>query len=325
MACEEKRNSTSIHKGDECRCPPKPESATVAFSAPSVLEDVALLPDKYGGTIEWYAGHLPATETTSTIPSSTSETTDSSTTATTTPSLSNTPLPTPTNPPESQPPTLSTGSKAGIGIGSAVGAILLFGALSALWVVFRRRNNTTTKDTTTPSNNPSPETGHPARGLTDKPPTLPEMPAPDVPPRPAYCELPVGPPWVLRPELPGDGAATPRYSHHSHASSPPPPVSPASSSGLGWHHPQQETVGGQAVAVAQGWGMGNPALPTVVEERGCQGCQGGYGLGQHGRGQGQGHGQWGEMGQAQSQGQDQWAGGGERPRQGEGVVLELPA
>jgi hypothetical protein len=70
-------------------------------------------------------------------------------------------------------------------------------------MVFRRRRRS---NSTTHSN---PETG--ATAPTDKPGgdggsgSLPEMPAPDVPPRPAYSELPVVGPWVVRPELQGGG------------------------------------------------------------------------------------------------------------------------
>jgi hypothetical protein len=106
-------------------------------------------------------------------------------------------------------------------------------------MVFRRRRRSNN-----PTTHSNPETG--ATAPTDKPSgggssSLPEMPAPDVPPRPAYSELPVVGPWVVRPELQGggsggsngsaSGAGTP-YSGAA-SSPPPPPVSPASL-GEGW-------------------------------------------------------------------------------------------
>ncbi|KAK4241980.1 hypothetical protein C8A03DRAFT_40685 [Achaetomium macrosporum] len=237
VACEEKNKPSTITKGDPCTCPPESATMTVAFSAPGRIEGIGILPATSGGTIEWAEGHFPTVQPSSTTSSSTSETTEFLTSSSFTSVTSGSRLPTSTttsvssinSPPHNH--HLSDGAKAGIAIGSAVGGILLLGALSALWVVLRHRR--TDKDA--PS---SPQAA--ASTQTDKSPvpgsvsgSMPtEMPTPVVPPRPAYPELPVGP-RVMRPELQGDVTPT-GYGHVS------PPTSPAEPS---WQSPNQALVG----------------------------------------------------------------------------------
>ena len=185
---------------------------TVAFSAPPSITPIASLPDGVGGTIEWQVGHLPTDEPspTSTSATTTDSTADSSSpTTTSNPTL---PVSTLASTPVSQPHTLTDGAKAGIGIGAAVGAILLFGALSAFWVVLRRRRNGKENKENMENNVPPNSGATTTAGHNDKTPTsglglafgIAEMPTPEVPPRPAFSELPVGM-WGVRPELQGEG------------------------------------------------------------------------------------------------------------------------
>lgn len=253
MACEETEMPTTITKGDQCTCPPASETMTVAFSAPPRLENIANLPATSGGTLEWWPGHFPTANPMRTTFSSASETTDSSSTVTPSPSLPLTSAP--TNNPVPQGSNLSEAAEAGIGIGSAVGAILLFGALSALWMVFRRRRND--KNTT----NSNPETG-PTTGPEQNDKSSPaELPTPEVSPRPRFSELAVGPPWVVRPELQGD-AAIPAPGQ-GNGSPPPPGPLPGSPTATGWSASSQE------------WGAGMAVMSGVGGERGLhQGQQG---------------------------------------------------
>jgi hypothetical protein len=139
-----------------------------------------------------------------------------------------------------------------------VGAILLVGALSALWVVIRCRRN----DRSAPT---GPETGE-ATAPSDKTPgpnpgsgTGPaEMPTPAVPPRPAASELPVGP-WVVRPELQGD--ATPAGYSQASSRSVSPPGTPASLASVSLVSPISPGWQGWG----QGWGAGIAPLSPVAE------------------------------------------------------------
>ncbi|KAL2129179.1 hypothetical protein VTI74DRAFT_8107 [Chaetomium olivicolor] len=176
VACEESAKPTTITKGDECTCPPDNEM-TVAFSAPPQITAIASLPARSGGTIEWQGGHLPTGEPTP----KTFQPTFSSSTPSSSTSGSGFTLAPPSSTAISDSPHqdqgMSNGLKAGIGIGAAAGAMLLLGALSAFWMVFRRRRN----DKSTPS---SPEAGQA------------EMPSPVAVPAHALAELPMGP-WPI--------------------------------------------------------------------------------------------------------------------------------
>ncbi|EAQ88319.1 predicted protein [Chaetomium globosum CBS 148.51] len=247
VACEEEGAPSKITEGDECNCPSDDEPITVAFSAPSIIPGIGVLPTEIGGTIEWSSGHLPTT-TQSESPTTTDS--DSSTTITPPPSLI------PTSPTESNQnnnnstsSSLSTAAIAGIATGASIGAILLLGALSALWLVFRRRRNSSGNDKNKNQDNntnngtlPGAETGAvpglPPHAGADKSPPLAEMSSPEVP-QLAFSELSSGGSggvgsWVARPELLGD--VSPPVS---------PPLSPPGS-GLG---------SGFATPVAGGWGV----------------------------------------------------------------------
>ncbi|AEO67135.1 25532c19-ae96-483e-956b-f0ce22bfc609 [Thermothielavioides terrestris] len=297
VACEETAKPYTITVGDPCTCPSASETMTVAFSAPSQIAAIGSLPSRSGGTIEWEPGHFPTASLRTSSSSSSLSSTHPSAASTLASATSSSVLPTTTTASASDNPTpslghsLSDGAKAGIGAGAAVGGILLFGALSALWVVFRRRRN----DKNTPA---GPEAGQAAGPNThdDKSGgTGPaEMPTPVVPPRPAYSELPVGP-WVVRPELPGEvSPMTPGYRDgHEYGGQVSPPGSP----------PAMGSQEANANA-NQGW-VGMPPLTTVEEEREMSHQQGQPGLGPGGPGQ------W-----TQTM-------GNQRP--GQGAVLELPA
>ena len=218
VACFEFKSPVTVTKGEPCTCPPATETDYVAFSAPPVIPAVALLPTTYGGLIEWQAGHFPTADpaaSSTTTRQSDSVTATSTSTGSTSTATSLLPEQTSTVPPPTR--GLSDGVKAGIGIGAVVGAILLFGALSAVWMVMRRRRNEQANDTTSVPFNPEAGQAHgathtlphqndktPELGLTPTP-QLAEMPAPEVFARPVtLSELPAGP-WGMRPELQGDG------------------------------------------------------------------------------------------------------------------------
>jgi hypothetical protein len=137
-----------------------------------------------------------------------------------------------------------------------VGAILLFGALSAFWVVLRRRRNDKEKKeqnimsgpeaAVEPAPNDKTQGSGLAFGMAA------EMPTPGIPSRPVLSELPEGV-WSATPELHGDAT----------------PSTPGSVAGLSWGAGSQ----------IQGWGA---PLGTVVEERGLD-YQHGHGSGETGR------------------------------------------
>ncbi|KAK3903291.1 hypothetical protein C8A05DRAFT_32984 [Staphylotrichum tortipilum] len=286
VACFESKSPVTVTKGEPCTCPPATETDLVAFSAPPVIPAVALLPTITGGLIEWQAGHLPTADP---IPSSTMRGSDSIT-ATSTGSSSTAISPFPEQTSTIPPPTrgLSDSAKAGIGIGAAMGAILLLGALSAVWMVMRRRRNEQDSNNTTdvPFN---PETGQSQAannmpphqndkiselGLTPAPQPA-EMPTPEVFSRPVtLSELPAGS-WAPRPELQGDGSTLAAGS----ASRPP--------SGLIWDGQNQGWVHGipplsPLSPMSPTSMMPLSPLSTVAEARDHQGQS-------YGQGQWQGH------------------------------------
>lgn len=233
VACKEEGKPDTIRVGDRCECPTATESITAAFTAAPVIPNVGKLPMTLGGRIEWENGHFPtsrpAASTTSiegefTTSAPTSTSTFSSTTSTT---ASNTSLPTTTQSPTSSPSDsgrhLSTGAKAGIGIVSVFGAMLLFGALSALWMIWRRRltkKNVSDQNESCGDAAAGAGTGYdggggknpaPMMALAEMPsPSVPqrpaEMPTPNVPPRPTESGLGMGP-WMVVP----DGPQGPAY------------------------------------------------------------------------------------------------------------------
>lgn len=148
----------------------------------------------------------------------------------------------------------------------------------------------------------SPETGQPAAlTQTDKAPGpgpgMAEMPTPEVPPRPAASELPVGP-WVVRPELQGD--ATPAGYSQASSRSVSPPETPASHLSASFVSPLSPPSQGWG----QSWGAGMAPLSPVAE-----GTELGF---QHGH-------------QHRNQHQVGRAPTGEGPKTSQGAAFELPA
>ncbi|KAK0621759.1 hypothetical protein B0T17DRAFT_618166 [Bombardia bombarda] len=112
---------------------------------------------------------------------------------------------------------IGVGAKVGISLGAIFGAFLILGALSALWLVYRRKkgeNGQRSADmgaTAAGNNGPDGEF---------KPPALPEMPnSPATPDTPAFGELSnehTARPWSMRSELPShQGATSPSLSQIS--------------------------------------------------------------------------------------------------------------
>ncbi|KAK4041407.1 hypothetical protein C8A01DRAFT_45466 [Parachaetomium inaequale] len=313
VVCEERSRPATITKPDQCTCPPD-ESMTVAFTEASVIPGMGLLPTTSGGTIEWQPGYLPTAVPSRSSSSSSAEsettTTDPTSPATSSPTLA---LSTPTFPPSNNSTPgngLSDAAKAGIGTGAAVGAILLFGALSALWVVLRRRRNdkNSLKNSNNDPSSPETETGPgpvvllPQTQSDKYPPGPAEMPTPDVPPWPAFTELPgsgggggVGP-WVVRPELQGDGGS----------------VMPGGA--YGGYHGQVSPLGSPSLQTAGGWqGRQSGGVPVPVPV--LSAAVGEEGLVSHHQ---QGY-------DNMAQGYGQWALTGEGKGMGQGGASELPA
>ncbi|KAL2139719.1 hypothetical protein VTI28DRAFT_4757 [Corynascus sepedonium] len=289
VACEETAKPSTISTGDDCTCNPDVEARTAAFIDGSIIGSIAILPTISGGRIEWLPGHLPTA-----IPTSMS--TSSVIKSTSTPESTLAPSPThlvPTSTPFNDsdsshhyPTHLTIGMKVGIGIGCAIGVILLFGALSAVWVVLRRRrgrddaNDSNNYDNNMTPYNPGPDSPAAAavafspgqsttgKGVVAKP--IAEMPSPEVPPPRSVvssAELPANTggggnsvwPWSARPELQGDVS---------------PPTSPllttftASSGGGGG-------LGGQQAGSGTGASLSSPSTctpaPSVAGERGYGG------------------------------------------------------
>ncbi|KAK0717919.1 hypothetical protein B0T26DRAFT_829964 [Lasiosphaeria miniovina] len=173
MACAEKGKPSKIRFPDSCTCPP---TVTAAFTAAGKLFDMARLPGSLGGSIEWSSDYLPPTSSTSSSTQSTSlgdssDVPSSSPTAQATPTTA--PMATPTAAPTTTltaaltasltatstatlsststlaNPTISVnsnadsglgaGAKVGIGVGATIGGLLFLGALSALWMLYRRK------------------------------------------------------------------------------------------------------------------------------------------------------------------------------------------
>ncbi|KAK3361171.1 hypothetical protein B0T24DRAFT_642534 [Lasiosphaeria ovina] len=161
MACAEKGKPSKIRYPDSCTCPP---TVTAAFTAAGKLFDMARLPGSLGGSIEWSSDYLPPTSSTSSSTQSTSlgdssGVSSSSLTAKATPTTAPTATPTAASTATSTAtlsststlanPTISvnsnadsglgTGAKVGVGVGATIGGLLFLGALSALWMLYRRK------------------------------------------------------------------------------------------------------------------------------------------------------------------------------------------
>ncbi|KAK3389520.1 hypothetical protein B0H63DRAFT_463902 [Podospora didyma] len=220
VACEQKAKPTTVAKGDSCSpCSQDRASMTVAFTDVSPIKDVARLPKAAGDTIEWYPGFLPTTtsESSSTTASSISSSSASTSTPTSTSPLhpgASSIISTATSSPSAaaipaavtETGGLSTGAKAGIGIGAAVVGLLILGALSAMFILLRRRRK---NDEAPASSGP---VGDAKDGyIGDPPPGVAEMPTPALPKTPSLSELgsdQTARPWSLRSELQGNNTST---------------------------------------------------------------------------------------------------------------------
>jgi hypothetical protein len=186
----------------------------------------------------------------------------------------------------------------------------VFGALSALWVVLRRRRNdkNTLKNDNDNNNDNDPSTPETQtepgpivllpQAQNDKyPPGPAEMPTPDVPPRPAFTELPgsggggVGP-WVARPELQGNDGGGMYGGYQGQVS---PSGSPSSASAGAWQGRQSGGVPVPVSPVAVGEGTVN-----LHHQQGYPNMA-------------QGQGQWTSMGQGKGMGQGTQEGAAELP------------
>ncbi|KAM0330132.1 hypothetical protein ACHAQA_004305 [Verticillium albo-atrum] len=145
VACEQSGRQNALTEADDCWCPQT--DRTVAFTASSVLENVAELPSTPGGEVVWQRGFLPSfaeeeTPTSTAAPSQTQPTTRSSTASSSTAISTNAPVetsPAPSATPETTDSSLSQQARIGIGIGVGVGSALLLGLLALLFFSRRKR------------------------------------------------------------------------------------------------------------------------------------------------------------------------------------------
>ncbi|KAH6635627.1 hypothetical protein B0J18DRAFT_419338 [Chaetomium sp. MPI-SDFR-AT-0129] len=218
VACEEEGHPATVRRGDNCTCP-SPGSGTIAFTEGVPIPSIAVMPATSGGSLEWFPGHLP----TATLTSSGSHSRTTSHASSKVPStVGALPEPTSTNNDTTNDDSwdgYSTGAKAGIGIGSAIGVILLFGALSALWMIFRRRRNAKNNDQENNVSNVSPDEDNIFSGpdMTvvaaaaagqpyhqgDKSYGVAEMPTPEASSRPEHPDVTTGQ-WVSGPGSHGE-------------------------------------------------------------------------------------------------------------------------
>ncbi|KAI0407602.1 hypothetical protein F4802DRAFT_518837 [Xylaria palmicola] len=225
-----------------CKC----SKDTILFEDSPTLENIASLPHDLGGTISWFPGHEPATSIPTDNPSSTT-TRATGSMAPSSPSNSGVPSsspPAPTSTPStpSSPPTtsLSVGAKAGIGVGSAIGAIAI-GCLIALAVIRRRRRG--------------------KKEMPGSPPSLPTAaldPAQRGPSAPGFSVL-----GGFKAELPADEPWSPAtLAPSSMPSSPAPTPSPSQ----GQYQPYRPGVYGNdrcsTVSQLSGWDQGHSESPV---------------------------------------------------------------
>ncbi|KAJ2972389.1 hypothetical protein NUW58_g9194 [Xylaria curta] len=126
-----------------CQC----SKDNILFEDSPRLDNIASLPLGLGGTISWFPNHEPTTAVPTNIPSTTFTRTTYSTTASSVsskaPDESSPPTPTPSTPSTAVPSPaskLSAGDKAGIGVGSVLGALAI-GCIIAMFVVMRKRKS----------------------------------------------------------------------------------------------------------------------------------------------------------------------------------------
>ncbi|KAI1738980.1 hypothetical protein F4680DRAFT_154066 [Xylaria scruposa] len=135
--CPETGDIVGTDPPSNCKC----SDDTVLFQDQPRLDNIAILPQSSGGTISWFANHKPTAAISTNTPSTTATRMTYSTTVSTTSS---------DNPTTGSPQTstssaaalpasgLSTGEKAGIGIGSAFGALAVI-CLIVIAVILQRR------------------------------------------------------------------------------------------------------------------------------------------------------------------------------------------
>ncbi|KAK3323882.1 hypothetical protein B0T19DRAFT_463754 [Cercophora scortea] len=208
------------------------------------LDDVAWMPHSSGGSLSWFPGHTPTHSGPVVIPSKSGSPSSSAASSGGSSDASSGPSSTiVTGRPTTTPPTtlatssitsgttsdtassisptitttsvaavpapnssseLGTGAKIGIGLGSAFGGMLIFGALSAFWLLYRRNRKSKTPDPVSPTMH---NLGEP------KLPPVADVPRPPSPATPVVSELGsehTARPWSLRSELHGTAVTSPR-------------------------------------------------------------------------------------------------------------------
>ncbi|ETS85444.1 hypothetical protein PFICI_03469 [Pestalotiopsis fici W106-1] len=143
--CETSENSTELERLPNQSC--DPYCSTILFEGNTALPAYASLPNSTGSSIAWTSGFEPtavynpttiATEVSGTQVTITSIQTRPLATSPTGTATQSTPTSTTVPPTAASSEGLSTGAKAGIGVGAA-GAALLFVATMLLFLLFRRR------------------------------------------------------------------------------------------------------------------------------------------------------------------------------------------
>ncbi|KAI0202033.1 hypothetical protein F4808DRAFT_92814 [Astrocystis sublimbata] len=152
--CQERHNVIGTSPPTNCKC----SEDTILFQDKPRLDNIASLPQSLGGTISWFPGHEPTTATSSTTSTRGTSSITISTTGSTPTSTSNTQTPTSSAVvPLSE--GLSAGEKAGIGVGSAFGALALI-CLITIIVILRRRMAGTKEEASSQPRLPTVESNH---------------------------------------------------------------------------------------------------------------------------------------------------------------------
>ncbi|CRK18675.1 hypothetical protein BN1723_013792, partial [Verticillium longisporum] len=198
VACEQSERQDALTEADQCWCPQT--DRTVAFTASSVLVNVAELPTSVGGEVVWQRGFLPSFADTDTATSTTPPTQTTSTSPSTSSQVGSTNVPAETSPaatetPESTDNGLSTPARIGIGVGVGVGSAVLLALLALFFFTRRRRQRHEAQANASPKG--------------DRPDSL--MPPSEAPQTPttAVSEIDsrAATPWALRTELDGKSLA----------------------------------------------------------------------------------------------------------------------
>lgn len=211
--CVIDNNSTELVKLPLASCTPHCSATDVLYAGPSKLEAFASLPTIKGSSVFWLENFVPPATP---APGYTPGTADP-----VVPTFIPTSTPSPSGPPPPPPDSggLSTGAKAGIGVGAAIGGLLLIAVLSSLLITClrrRRQQGQQQQQDHDPNNMPPPTTaGYANHSFNPHSPDTTTYasnssgyPSPPLPYSPTYNHHNMGPPMGYKPSQSPAGAYT---------------------------------------------------------------------------------------------------------------------